>query len=129
MISPTGRALYLPPALANYGVELAYRARLDALLDEMAHSLLYWIGAAYRANEPELAKLAEDGVDVGRRLDSLDDEEAGGRDAEMDEPGGWSNLAGFGPPNPAIFFALDASPSRTLLDVIRRLSARWLRRF
>jgi SPP1 gp7 family putative phage head morphogenesis protein len=80
--SPTGKPLYLPPVRANAGLRVAYNARLEALVEEMNHSLLYWIGAAWKKNEPEVARLA-----------------------------------------------LDASPARNLLDVIRRLAARWQKRF
>lgn len=42
----------------NAGLAVAYRKRLDALIDEMDASLTYWIRAKYRANTPEL--LAQD---------------------------------------------------------------------
>lgn len=41
---------------ANAGVEAEYRKRLVALIDEMHNSVLYWLKAAYRANEPEIAQ-------------------------------------------------------------------------
>ncbi len=83
MKSPTGRTKILAPARANASVELEYRRRIDRLLAEMHNSLLWWIGAAWKRNEPEIAKL----------------------------------------------FAADASPARTLLDVMRELAARWQARF
>ena len=39
----------------NAGIEAAYRARLERLVNEMAKSIEYWVPAAYRANLPELA--------------------------------------------------------------------------
>lgn len=46
----------LAPVRPNVGIELAYRKKLLALVDQMNRSLLYWIRAAYRANEPEMAQ-------------------------------------------------------------------------
>ena len=39
----------------NVGLEAEYRRRLEALVDAMARSVLFWVRAAYRANEPEIA--------------------------------------------------------------------------
>lgn len=50
----------LSPVRPSIAIELAYRRRLDALLEEMHRSLVYWLTAHYRANEPEIAKLATD---------------------------------------------------------------------
>jgi uncharacterized protein with gpF-like domain len=44
----------------NVGIEVAYRRRLDALIEDMHRSLTYWLRAAYRANPPEVAELAAD---------------------------------------------------------------------
>lgn len=41
------------PALA---IELEYRRKLDRLIDEMHASVLYWVQATFRANEPEIAR-------------------------------------------------------------------------
>ena len=54
----------LHPVRPNARIEAAYRARLDALIDEMHRSLIYWIGAAYRANPPELAQDASPAADL-----------------------------------------------------------------
>ncbi len=54
------RAKTLNPVRPSAAIEAAYRKRLDALLDEMHRSLVYWLTAHYRANEPEIAKLAQD---------------------------------------------------------------------
>lgn len=37
-----------------------YQKRLDALIDEMTDSLIYWLRAAYRADTPATATLAQD---------------------------------------------------------------------
>lgn len=50
----------LRPVRPNLGIEIAYRKRLDALIEEMSNSCEYWISAAYRANEPAVAELAQD---------------------------------------------------------------------
>lgn len=50
----------LRPVRPNLGIEIAYRKRLDALVEEMAASCEYWIKAAYRANEPAVSELAQD---------------------------------------------------------------------
>jgi uncharacterized protein with gpF-like domain len=46
----------LRPIHPNAGIEAEYRRRLDALIQEMHDSVLYWVRAAYRANEPEMAQ-------------------------------------------------------------------------
>lgn len=50
----------IDPVRPSAAIELAYQRRLDALLEEMHASLVYWLRAAYRANQPEIAKLAQD---------------------------------------------------------------------
>lgn len=45
----------LDPVHPNAGLEAAYKRKLDALIEEMHRSLLWWISAAYKANEPEMA--------------------------------------------------------------------------
>src|SRR5690348_273260 len=49
-----------PPVRPSAAIEAAYRRRLDALLEEMQRSLVYWLTAHYRANQPEIARLAQD---------------------------------------------------------------------
>lgn len=41
----------------NAGIAAGYRRRLICLLDEMQNSIEYWLGAALKANEPEVAAL------------------------------------------------------------------------
>lgn len=43
---------------ANVGVEREFQRKLDLMIGEMSNSLLYWLSAAYKANEPEM--LAKD---------------------------------------------------------------------
>lgn len=46
----------LRPVHPNAGIETAYRRKLEALIDEMAGSVAYWIKAAYNQNTPEIAQ-------------------------------------------------------------------------
>jgi uncharacterized protein with gpF-like domain len=50
-----GKAVTLKPVRPNVGVEMAYQRALTDLVDDMNKSVLYWIGAAYRANPPAMA--------------------------------------------------------------------------
>jgi SPP1 gp7 family putative phage head morphogenesis protein len=45
----------LPPVHANPGIAAAYRRRIEALIDEMNASLLYWLCARWKAKPPEMA--------------------------------------------------------------------------
>lgn len=55
IVSPSGKTKTLAPVRPNVGIEIAYRRKLEAFVDEMHKSLVYWLTAAYRANEPEMA--------------------------------------------------------------------------
>jgi SPP1 gp7 family putative phage head morphogenesis protein len=46
----------LTPVRPNAGIEAAYRGKLQALIAEMDKSVVYWLRAAYRANEPVMAQ-------------------------------------------------------------------------
>jgi SPP1 gp7 family putative phage head morphogenesis protein len=46
----------LTPVRPNVGIEVAYRKKLQALIAEMDNSVVYWLRAAYRANEPVMAQ-------------------------------------------------------------------------
>lgn len=48
-----------------------YQKRVDALIDEMATSLLYWLRAAYRADEPATVALAADASPLQNAFDKL----------------------------------------------------------
>jgi SPP1 gp7 family putative phage head morphogenesis protein len=44
------------PVRPNAGLEQAYQRKLDALIDDMQTSLIYWIKAQWRSNTPLLAQ-------------------------------------------------------------------------
>jgi hypothetical protein len=50
----------LRPVLPNAGLRMLYQRRLEALIREMNDSVIYWVRASYRANEPKVAILAAD---------------------------------------------------------------------
>jgi hypothetical protein len=54
--NPDGEAKILAPVRPNVGLEIAYRKRLEALVEQMHRSLLWFLRAAYRANPPVLAQ-------------------------------------------------------------------------
>lgn len=56
----SGQMRSLPAVHASAAIEIAYRRRLTRLIESMHRSLSWWIGAAYRQNAPELARLAAD---------------------------------------------------------------------
>lgn len=47
-----GKPVTLRAVRPNAGIEAAYRARLDKLIQEMHDSLVYWLKSTYRRNEP-----------------------------------------------------------------------------
>jgi Uncharacterized protein, homolog of phage Mu protein gp30 len=50
----------LDPIRPALPTQIEYQHRVDALVDDMAASLLYWLRAAYRANTPATVELAQD---------------------------------------------------------------------
>lgn len=54
--SPTGKPIKIKSVKPNAGLRAAYQMKLDALIDEMQASIVYWLKAAYRANAPEMAQ-------------------------------------------------------------------------
>lgn len=44
------------PARPNLGLEVAYREKLERLIERMNASVLWWIQAAYKQNTPEMAQ-------------------------------------------------------------------------
>ena len=69
MAKSKGRVL--PPLHPNAGIRAAYRRRLDALIDEMQASYVYWLRATYRANPPEMANDASPAMELRRELRRL----------------------------------------------------------
>lgn len=57
----------LRPVHPNLGIEAAYRKRLDSLIEAMHRSVVYWLKASYRANEPRILALDETPADALRR--------------------------------------------------------------
>ena len=49
----------LNPVRPNAGLEAIYARKLDALVEEMHRSLVYWLSAAYKAKPPEMAQDAD----------------------------------------------------------------------
>jgi uncharacterized protein with gpF-like domain len=54
--SPTGKPIILAPVHPNLGIAAQFRRRLEREIEAMHRSLIYWIGAAYRAHPPVLAQ-------------------------------------------------------------------------
>lgn len=50
----------LSPVRPSAPQRIKYQKRIDALVDEMARSLLYWLRATYRADTPATVAMAED---------------------------------------------------------------------
>jgi uncharacterized protein with gpF-like domain len=68
---PVRKTATLRPIHPNAGIEAAYRAKLDALIDEMQRSLVYWLKARYRANPPEMAQDASPAADLRKAMKEL----------------------------------------------------------
>ena len=52
----SGKPKTLPPIHPSAALEIAYQRKLEALVEEMHRSLVYWLTATYRANQPEMAQ-------------------------------------------------------------------------
>jgi SPP1 gp7 family putative phage head morphogenesis protein len=64
----------LTPVRPNVGIEIAYQKALDSLIKEMHESLLYWLQAGYKADEPEAVAMAQDKTpaeELNRRMKRL----------------------------------------------------------
>lgn len=59
------------PVHANAGVRARYQRDLDRLIDEMAHSIEYWIEAAYKNNTPDMAMDALPSQVLAKRLQEV----------------------------------------------------------
>ncbi len=71
VVSPTGKARTLPPVRANAGIEAEFRKRLDALVDEMQRSIVWWVRAQYRRRAPEIAQDESPAAGLRALLDQL----------------------------------------------------------
>lgn len=52
--------LTLAPIRPNVGVQMIYQQKLLDMIAEMNGSVMYWVGARYKANEPAIAQVAQD---------------------------------------------------------------------
>ena len=104
----------LPALKPSAALQAEYDRRLQALIAEMANSVVYWLTAQYRSDTPELASDAEnwgtDQADLGAGRSE------GGR-VFLRRDGDARRLA------------VDASPAAALRDELRRLGRRWQRKF
>ncbi len=50
------------PVHPNCGIEVAYRCVLKKIIVKMNDSVLYWMSASFKANEPEVTELAQDAL-------------------------------------------------------------------
>jgi len=46
----------LQPVHPNAGLEMMFRKKLTSLIEDMHNSVIYWLGAAYKRNEPLIAQ-------------------------------------------------------------------------
>lgn len=61
----------LAPVRPNAGLTSRYRRALDRLIDEMNASLVYWISAKFKANQPEIAQDASPAMELRRTIRKL----------------------------------------------------------
>lgn len=61
----------LPAIRPAAPTRIAYQKRVDALIDEMADSLSYWLRAAYRAEQPATVDLGQDAAPLQAAFDKL----------------------------------------------------------
>lgn len=54
------RTTTLAPVRPSAAIEIAYRKRLDRMLQAMHRSICWWVTAGYRQNTPEISRLAHD---------------------------------------------------------------------
>jgi SPP1 gp7 family putative phage head morphogenesis protein len=71
LVSPTGKEIALRPVHANKGVEAAYRRRLQKLVEQMQRSVVWWVEAAYRQNQPEIAQDESPAVTLRKVMNRL----------------------------------------------------------
>lgn len=59
------------PVRPSAAIRTAYQKRVDALVEEMSASLLYWLRAAYNAEEPATVALGQDALPLQDAFDKL----------------------------------------------------------
>ena len=95
------KAKTIRPVHPNAGIEVANQKKLDAMIDAMNRSVSWWVKAAYRANNPEMAH----DTDIGDEASKTVSEEIA---AAIQQTG---------------------SPARVMQNVMRKLSKIWQKRF
>lgn len=71
LVSPSGKDMVLREVHPNRGLEMAYRRKLMALIDEMQHSVEYWLKAKYKQNQPRIAQDAIPANELQAEMDRL----------------------------------------------------------
>lgn len=105
----------LAPIHANVGLRAAYRRRLDALIEQMHCSIIYWLRAAYKATPPEMAMDATSASQMRIAINKLTRQ--------------WNRNFDEGAKELAAYFALKASkrPDAALRAILKK--AGWTVRF
>lgn len=67
----SAKAKILRPVPPNKGIELQYRKKIYRLIDEMNRSVLHFITASFRTNEPEVTELAQDALPANELRKSI----------------------------------------------------------
>ena len=98
----------------NEGLQAAYRAKLDRMIDDLHASLLYWLRAAYRANTPEMA---QDGLESSGESPAMAMRHAMQRLARR-----WQRLFDDGAPELARWFSMAAMDrsDKQLAEILKR---------
>ena len=98
----------------NEGLQAAYRAKLDRMIDDLHASLLYWLRAAYRANTPEMA---QDGIESSGESPAMAMRRAMQRLARR-----WQRRFDDGAPELAKWFSLAAMDrsDKQLAEILKR---------
>lgn len=71
LASPTGKPIRLAPVRPNIGLQLAYQARLDALIAHMQVNVLLTLRSTWRQNPPELAQDESPAASLRRAMGRL----------------------------------------------------------
>jgi hypothetical protein len=110
----------LRPVHPNAGIAATYRARIDALVREMADSYLYWIKAQYRKTPPRMAMDS-----VVKRVETI---EIPAGEIVWKGDGYWIEQLTRKEAR-TVYLALDETPARELERELSQIGKRWQRRF